>query len=47
MGEACYRKGECLRYLTKDDTGSRTPFANRLCRVERGEYDHFIPVRLA
>lgn len=47
MGEDCDRKQECLRYLAKDDLGPWTPMANRLCRVERREYDHQIPVRLA
>lgn len=40
MGENCPVREDCLRYLARDDCGPRTPYANRLCRVENNDYDH-------
>lgn len=45
QGEGCDRKEECVRYLAREQIGMWTPMANRLCRVEQGEYDHIIPAR--
>ncbi len=43
LGDDCPKKGDCLRHLSLDDMGPRTPMANRLCRIERNEYDQYIP----